>query len=312
MAYDTIQDVIDDITLRIIPNNNKEIQGQELQDILVGICSFISPSLQEQLIVNLGIGQSVGGADNGEAFVQGRTLESIFRDILIKAVHPTYTGPSLVLSTDVSTFDLESGTIISPTFNSVFTQNDAGSIVTRVLKRNGATISSAMPYLDTARQIVDGATVYNLSNLYNIGPVKNNNLGAPDSTGQILAGTIVSNNITYTGKRKIFGGVVSTVPTTSAEIRALSQSLLDPVIGSEFLLSIPLGAERVSFGYPASLPDVSSVQYIELGQSEIKSLFNKTLVNVEGANGYASISYKVFTYTPVEPFQTSVTFKVTI
>jgi hypothetical protein len=44
MPYATLQDVITDIGTRIIPNNVKFISGQSLQDILLGLSSFMEVS----------------------------------------------------------------------------------------------------------------------------------------------------------------------------------------------------------------------------------------------------------------------------
>jgi hypothetical protein len=60
------------------------------------------------------------------------------------------------------------------------------------------------------------------------------------------------------------------------------------------------------------LQDVSSVKYVEWLNAEIKDVFIKTNVNVEWANGYTDIAYKVFIYTPVEPFPATATYLVTI
>ena len=49
-----------------------------------------------------------------------------------------------------------------------------------------------------------------------------------------------------------------------------------------------------------------------LSISEIKGIFTQTLVNVEGANGYLPVSYKVYTYIPASAFTQTATYKVTI
>jgi len=46
--------------------------------------------------------------------------------------------------------------------------------------------------------------------------------------------------------------------------------------------------------------------------AEVKGVFTKSSVSVEGANGYTPIGYKVYRYTPAVPFQAAATYNVTI
>ena len=249
-------------------------------------------TLSQELIVSVG-GTPVGGSNTGEVFPAGTPLETVLRDILIKAFNPT-----LALSTDIATLMQESGTILSPTFISTFTQNDGGPLLTKILKKNAVQISAVFPYQDLNIQLPDGDIVY-ISQ-------------ATFSAGAIPAGTANSNTITYQGRRKIFGGTPGATPATSAAVRALALNALNPLAGSQLLIPIAQGSTQVVFAYPASLQDVSSVLYVEFSNSEVKTLFTKTFVNVEGANGYAPVSYKVYSYTPIQPFQTAVNYRVII
>jgi hypothetical protein len=84
------------------------------------------------------------------------------------------------------------------------------------------------------------------------------------------------------------------------------------VNGTTFTLNITAGATSVKFAYPAALRDVSSVKYVELGNGEVKDTFILTNELVEGAVGFTSINYKVYTYIPAIPFGDAVTYSVTI
>jgi hypothetical protein len=75
---------------------------------------------------------------------------------------------------------------------------------------------------------------------------------------------------------------------------------------------VPVGAARVVFAYPATSRSVASVKLQELSDSEVKSNFVETSVSVQGANGSAAVTYRVFTYTPVEPFAIVNNYKVFI
>lgn len=249
-------------------------------------------TLAQQLIVSVG-GTPVGGANTGEVFAAGTPIENVLRDILIKAFNPT-----LALATDIATLMQESGSIISPTFNSTFTQNDGGPLLTKILRKNAVQVSAVFPYQDLNVQLHDGDIVYISV--------------ATFAAGTIPAGSVNSNTINYQGRRKIFAGTPGAIPASSADVRALALNAINPVVGTQLLIPIAAGSTRVVFAYPATLQDVSSVLYVELSNSEVKSLFTKTLVNVEGANGFAPVSYKVYAYTPIQPFQTAVNYRVII
>jgi hypothetical protein len=95
-------------------------------------------------------------------------------------------------------------------------------------------------------------------------------------------------------------------------VRGLSTSSLNPGNGTAFTINIPSGATHVSFAYPASLREVSTVKYVEGLNSEVKDVFTEASINVAGANGYSPIPYRVYTMIPAEPFSEAATYNVTI
>lgn len=64
--------------------------------------------------------------------------------------------------------------------------------------------------------------------------------------------------------------------------------------------------------YPATLRDVNSVQDVNGMNAEVKTAFTKTVVSVEGANGYQAIDYKVYVMDMANANDTANTYKVTI
>jgi hypothetical protein len=124
----------------------------------------------------------------------------------------------------------------------------------------------------------------------------------------------------------VFYGTPSATPIASADVRALTGAFaasanttvdgtglpIANITVPNFIIAIPAGATRVVFAYPASLRDVASIRYLELADSEVKANFTMTTVSVTGANGVAAINYKVWTYTPVEPFSVANHYKVFI
>jgi len=99
--------------------------------------------------------------------------------------------------------------------------------------------------------------------------------------------------------------------TTSDEIRALSGSKVGAKATDVLTVSIPAGSKMVTIAVPNTL-SISSAKYVEGMNAEVKDIFVKSTVDVEGANSYAGVEYNVYTYVPVAPYSKAVTYKVTL
>lgn len=264
------------------------------------------------------IGQTLGSYKDGDFIEAGETLTTILKKQFAKQIPPTYSAPAFSMTP--SNQSVESGTLVNPTVNGSFTKRDAGDVTEYKLNRiyNGATETvltetAIKQYAQPQITVEDGANLKFTGTVkYADGPIKNDNLGLPYPTGQIKAGSL-SQTITYTGQRKAFYGRdgQSAAATESAQVRSLPQNVLNPVNGTKLTISIQAGDSRVTFAYPATLRDVTSVMSSALNLN-VKDTFQKTLVDVEGANGYKATQYKVYTYIPAIPFATSDTYTVTI
>jgi hypothetical protein len=118
---------------------------------------------------------------------------------------------------------------------------------------------------------------------------------------------------TFTFARSGFYGTSTdaTVLTTSDQVRGLT-AVANIKKGKEITIQVPVGAANVVIAYPSTLGDLKSVVFVESMQAEISSVFNKTNIQVEGANAYTSAEYNVYQYVPITPFSQVSTFKVTI
>ena len=99
--------------------------------------------------------------------------------------------------------------------------------------------------------------------------------------------------------------------TTSDQVRALT-SVKNIKKGSTFTIQVPVGANKVVIAFPSTLGDLKSVKFVESMNAEIASVFNKTAIQVEGANAYTSTEYNVYQYVPAVEFSQVSTFNVTI
>jgi hypothetical protein len=271
------------------------------------------------------IGTTVGAAGEGTVFPTGMTFQQFVEAISTKLAHPTYVAPSIVISSTTAAGSYEYGTALNLTFSLSYHQNNGGLLNSISYYRDNTQVSSTSPY--SVQLSLTDSTSFFLVGAYGDGPVLNNNLGQPDPTGQILASSTQSNTITYTPIRLAFYGSTSLPITTSNAVRSLPYSSANSgnnstvsaagvatgsTVTPNFTITVPVGAARVVFAYPATSRSVASVKLQELSDSEVKSNFVETSVSVQGANGSAAVTYRVFTYTPVEPFAIVNNYKVFI
>lgn len=262
-------------------------------------------------------GVDIGMYADGQLIPKDTPILDVVKNILTKVKNPVYIQPKLLMST-YQELTVESGTTIAPELVIAFEKNDAGDLtgfrILEGLTELESDVTVVSPFVVPAHRIIDTVEQYKSEVDYGDGPVKFNNLGTDYPVGQISAGTKVSNTIAVRGVRKAFYGTDAAskaIYTTSEEIRNLN-GLLNIVQGMNIEIAIPLGTQKVTFAYPETIRDVLSVKYVEGMNVEIKDIFAKTVVNVEGAEGGNGINYKVYTYVPVVPFQKDVNYVVTI
>jgi hypothetical protein len=290
-----------------------------------GYSGAVSGALERDVLV---IGTDVGAVDEGFTFLEGTTFTEFVELVSQRTIPPTYLAPTLVLASSPTPTNTEVGTNLSLQETMTFTQRDGGALTERRLYKNAVLLATdTSPYTDNPVQMTLSTITYQAQADYAQGPIKNDNRGNPDPTGRIPAGTVSSNSIVFVGKRKAFYGTPVSTPGTSAAVRAMSDSSFNaannadvnasgvnlvPAPTPSFIITIPIGADRVVFAYPADQRDVASVRYQELSDSEVKGNFTMTTVSVEGANSFTAVNYKVWTYIPVEPFSVENHYKVFI
>lgn len=109
-------------------------------------------------------------------------------------------------------------------------------------------------------------------------------------------GTDSANNVAY---------------TTSDEVRALSGKVLGSKAGDKITINIAPNSKMVVVALPTGRT-ISSAIYVEGMNAEIKDIFALTNVAVEGAEAYTTETYNVYTYIPVNPFEKTATYKITL
>jgi hypothetical protein len=266
---------------------------------------------------------SVGAIDAGSIIPTGTTLQEFIEQLLIATFFPTLEAPSFSLSSNLSS-SVEAGTtsnlLLTANFNrgairgtlvgGVWSQTTiqnprAGAATGYVIEDNNLGLTNSLTINNNV--IADGANTYDAQVFYAQGAQPLDSTGAnfqlPLASGTLTAST------TITGFRRAFYGT-SNQASTSAQIRAFQNSVNNPQNGTQFTIIIPSGTNSVEFAYPASLRDVTSV--MQIGIFDVKAAFTQTLVNVEGANGFLPIQYKVYRYVPDVSFNQQESYEVTI
>ena len=261
----------------------------------------------------------------------GISVAAALKEILSKRVQPSITAnPSVGNVTISPSGAVEAGTIIDSITGSKVTFDDGaytyeaatgvtvtGRTVTRVTSPAASggdvTVNDDGSFTDTGAdgtgfQIGDQGGEGVLSNLkytetvsYSAGNVAKDNLGdSSNPVVKISAGSVSKTSAAITPFRKYFYGYGSTQTVTidSDVIRSLTNSTGAASNGTTFTINITDGTKEVIIAYPGSLRDITSIEDKNAFGTDIKGSFTKSTVQVEGANGYTAIDYKVYVYHP--------------
>ena len=283
--------------------------------------------------VNLGAGNSLGGADDGYIFDDSMTFEEVLKKLVQKQIHPTYIKPTcslnmssnpspLVSNNSAKIYTYEIGQKIIPTFTVNFVKNNAGNLNSiKLYKQIGSGSKTQVDVktdgLHSATfilpvEILNGTEIKFIAEAsYEDGGYLQDNFGDDDPTGSIKAGTIVSNTITIKSVRKAFWEFRDSAfsPSNSQEVRNGDKLVSSgPRQGGSFVLqsneindlqiTVVAGVRCVFFAYPANIKDLTYIKASAQSNNNILGNFVKTSVMVYGDNDLNLTEYKVYTYTP--------------
>jgi hypothetical protein len=245
----------------------------------------------------------LGNYVNGDTIpVAGLGLDSAFKIIAQRGVPPTYIQPTATISSVPSQANYEIGTNLSTiTLSSTFTQNDAGALSSTTYYKNGSVTSNPSSISNLTSQVN-----FRVQKTYAQGACKNNNLGVPDCTGRINAGSVYSSYIYFTPLPKRYWGYTSSGTPNSSQIISVNgggdefSSIRDKY---SFSVVVTGTNQYVYYSYPTSFGALTSIVVSGL---ESIGAFNQTTVAVTNAQGYTQNYY---VYTSQNQFNnTTVTF----
>lgn len=260
---------------------------------------------------------------NGQATIPaaGKNLKQVWDSIFVKEQNPKTTQPSVQITFDQAKA-YEVGTVVSPAYSAKLS---AGSYsygpatgvtataweVTDTEEHTASSASGSFPVLtvgdDTSYKITAKAS-------YGDGAIPLTNTGNEYAAGQIKAGSKSATSGAITGYRNTFYGTMAAKDEVTSDIIRNLAGVSGEALsnGSSFDVAIPVGALRVVIAYPATLRDISSIKDVNGMNAEISSSFTSQTVQVEGANGFTAIDYKVYTLDFANANDTANTFTVTI
>lgn len=253
---------------------------------------------------------------------KGKSVAEAFTEIFSKRLQPTITAKPAVSLTFSQAKAYEVGTVVTPTYSASlsagsYTYGPATGITAQtweVTNTAGGSATTATGTFDNVT-VVDGISyTITAKATYNEGAVANDNLGSPSSPEiKIAAGSANKVSSAITGYRNTFYGTTTDKTALNSDtIRTLTKSGKALANGNKFTITIPVGAVRVVFAYPATLRDVTSVTDTNGLGAEVKSAFTMQKMVVKGAGSDAGIEYKVYTTEFAGPVETANTYNVTI
>ena len=253
---------------------------------------------------------------------KGKSVAEAFTEIFSKRLQPTITAKPAVSLTFSQAKAYEVGTVVTPTYSASlnagsYTYGPATGITAQtweVTNTAGGSATTATGTFDNVT-VVDGISyTITAKATYNEGAVANDNLGSPSNPViKIAAGSASKTSSAITGYRNTFYGTTTNKTALDSDtIRTLTKSGKALANGNKFTITIPVGAVRVVFAYPATLRDVTSVTDTNGLGAEVKSAFTMQKMVVKGAGSDAGIEYKVYTTEFAGPVETANTYNVTI
>ena len=261
---------------------------------------------------------------NGQATIPaaGKNLKQVWDAIYVQEKNPTITQPSVSVSCPQAG-RYEVGTSVTPTYTATL---NAGSYqygpATGITATAWNVQDSDSHALTTNSGSFDAFTVGDSTNYtisatatYNAGAMPVTNVGNEYAAGQIKAGSKTGTSSAITGYRAGFYGTLTSKDgeINSALVRSLpTKTNAAPTQGTTWNLSIPVGALRVVFAYPATIRDVNSVSDVNGMGAEVKTAFTKYEVQVEGNNSYTAAAYKVYVMDLASANDTANTYKITL
>ena len=261
-----------------------------------------------------------GASATGSLATAGKNMKEVLQAIFTKELNPTATQPSVSVTITPSGAK-EVGTKVTPSYTATLNKGsytygpDTGITASTwaISATGGETATTATGSF--AELTVADNTNYKISATatYEQGTMPKTNLGNDYGAARIVAGSKSATSAAITGYRSYFyGSKTAAIELTSANIRGLTNSNKAVVANSEFQVPVAEGAVQVIVAFPTSI-NKTLKKVLDVGAfgTDIVSSFTKSIVAVEGVDGYEAVNYDVYVYAPDAALGAN-TYKVTI
>ncbi|WDF54664.1 hypothetical protein [Mucilaginibacter sp. KACC 22063] len=229
---------------------------------------------------------------------------------LVKAalvIHPVYKIPAAVLSSPQAGNKYEVGSQVSVTLDLSYQQNDGGPASGFAINKNSSNAANQNSFSES---IIMGISPISYQGViaYNTGPVKANNFGDTDPTGQIQSGNISSNTISFQGYYAMRYGSVTTAINTSDSIRSLQGQLT--ITGNTFTINTGSTNKIFQFWIPSTKTLISVIDQDALN-ANITSSYAVSDLQVNDA-GQNPVPGKLYTMTNAIPYSSNHRHLITV
>lgn len=263
---------------------------------------------------------TVPSSGMGSIASDGVNVYDFFNSALNEEKNPSITQPAVTLtSNEVKSYEV--GTSVAPKYTASLSKGsytygpDTGiTAATWSVVFNSETLTTASGTFGAVTVGDNTSLSITATATYTDGAMPKTNIGNDYPAGQIKAGNKSKTLGNITGYRNSFYGTFEDRATalSSDSIRGLTASNKALSNGNTFNITLPVGAQSVVFAYPATLRDVTSVKDVNGMNAAVTGAFTKSVVQVEGANGYEAKDYKVYRTDFAEALTTANTYTVTI
>ena len=284
-------------------------------------------------------------SQNGTATLnaQGKSVAAVLKEILSKRLQPTITAQPSISGFNLSGAKaVEAGTTLASASYTGATLSpgsyqygpETGVAATnwtveritdqatdQVASADAASLSggsddnggSGFVIGDVGGENVVASLKYRATATHGVGVTAHDNLGDDSEPAvAIAAGTKTRETAAYTPFRNVFYGASTDKPElNSAAIRALTPTGKAYAAGN-LTLSVPAGAQRVVIACLATKTGVKKVINQTAMNADVTSTFVKSVVPVEGAEGYTAQDYNVWVFEPAVPYENPATLQVTL
>lgn len=154
---------------------------------------------------------------------------------------------------------------------------------------------------------------YTATATHNAGVVAHDNLGGQSNPQKkIEAGTKQATTSAYSCFRNFFYGATAEKPTLDSNyVRTLTKSNRAYSRG-DITITVPVGATRVCVACIGTATGVTRVINTSALNADVTDTFKMTKVQVEGAEKYHPVEYKVWSFEPPEAYGQQAVLKVTL